>query len=443
MGIFHHPHKYSGQSLAHMGNKSIMSAKQYQYELYKETVRHLVVEVKGFDVEAIENSVSSGKAARVIKGGRLGFAYSTDAISSDNDVIKMAESASLMVAPDSDVSFPPSEKTTAIKNDLSAFLDTTIEDKISIAKRLEGTPLIHRTIYEELIREVHIENSNGIDTGFKTGNCAIIVTAVAEDKSGSERATEVALALAPQALDVEKIGMEAASRATACLNSRKISSCRCRAILDKHVVSEVLKLIAPAFFADFVFKKKSSLAGKMGEVIYSPNITIINDATLKDAFSSVPYDAEGAASKKTVLVQNGRIASFLADAVYAKKAGVALTASSIRPMIIQMPRIGVHNLYIMPGSKDIGALKKDMGHGFYITELLGLHTANPITGDFSVGASGFWIDGGMDAYGVKGVTIAGNLHGLLGCISFVGSDLKFWSTTGGVSLLIEEMAVSG
>ncbi|PIR18206.1 MAG: hypothetical protein COV46_00910 [Deltaproteobacteria bacterium CG11_big_fil_rev_8_21_14_0_20_49_13] len=422
-----------------------------QYEIYSEVTKNLNIEIKNDAVEALDTSVEKGKAVRVIKDGRLGFAFSTSPDTKDEDLIEMAVGASQSVQVEPELVFPEVTTSTFIGENSAGLFSATLDEKIGMTRELESAALafdkriknVRQPCYEEMLKEVHIVNSNGVDVSFASALCAFRVTSIAEDEKGSERASEMEYAFDPKKLSPSVIGKKASERAVSYLNSKKIASTMSPVILDRQVVAEILSLIAPSFFADAVHKNRSRFRGKLNTRIYSPNISVINDPTRPNGFASVPYDAEGSASKRTPVVRGGILQNFLSDAFYAKKVGLPSTASSIRPLISQTPKIGIRNFYIEKGNKPLNQLKREMKVGFYVTDVMGLHMVNQITGDFSVGAEGFWVEDGQDLHGVKGVTIAGNLHDMLNHVTGVGNDLKFWHLTGGVSLLVEGLSVSG
>lgn len=422
-----------------------------EHEIYSETAKNLAIEVKNGEVYALDSSIEKGKAARVIKDERLGFAFSTKPETEEQELIDMALNVAESVEGDPALVFPNPEKAFDISPDFQGILNVTTEEKINFTKELEASALkfdkriktVRQPSYEETFKEIKITNSNGVDARFITALCAMRVTAVAEDKNGSERATEIEFALDPKKINPAILGKKASERAISYLNSKKISSCKCRCLFDRRVVGEIVSLLAPSFFADSVYKNRSRFKDKLGTKIYSSNITLINDPTLITGFSSAPYNAEGVANKRTPIVRGGILQNFLSDLRYSKKINRPSTASSVRPQISQMPKIGAQNIYIEAGKKNLSQLKREMSKGFFITDVMGLHMVNQITGDFSVGAEGFWIENSEELHGIKGVTIAGNLHDILNRVISVGSDLKFWQTTGGVSLLVEEIAVSG
>ncbi len=420
-------------------------------EIYKENAKHLSIEARDLKVIALDSAFEYGMAARVVSGGRLGFAYSTKPTTTEKELFSMADSAASHVSPDADLIFPAKAEDKKWRFDKGIFEKLASQQKIelclkvetaakAIDKRIKG---VRKVSYDETVKEVQIKNSSGVDASFESGLCSLSVTVIAEDQGSSEWASDVDFALDPSVLDAAELGRRVAKRALACLGGRKIGSQKCACILERDVVGNILSILAPSFFADFVHKKKSIFADKIGQKVYSDIITIVNDVGMKGGLSSVPCDAEGGVAKRTVLVENGRLNAFLSDAYYANKMNILHTSSSVRPQVMQMPKIGVNNFYIEPGQKDLSGLKKEMGRGLFVTDVLGLHTANPITGDFSIGVSGFWIENGLEEHAVKGITIAGNMHKMFQNVQMVGSDLKFWHSTGAPSLLLKEVIVGG
>lgn len=422
-----------------------------QFEICTERRRILTIEVRDHEVASLDNAIDAGSAARVIKNGRLGFAYSTEAGASEASLIAMAEAASVGIEEDKDFAFPLPKELPAFRRDIKPFSEMGVDAKIGLAKDLEKIILsfdkrikaARRVIYDEAIIEARVRNSGGVDHRCSTGLCAIHATAIAEDGGEVERATDVEYASDPGALDIEGVAMRAAGHAVFNLNAQKISSRKCPCILDNMVVAEMLTIIAQAFFADQVFKRKSPLSGRLGEELYSKAVSIVDDGISSKGISTVPFDAEGEPSRTNVLVEGGVLRGFLSDIVYAKKMGIPCSASSVRQHITQMPRIGTHNFHILPGKDGLEALKREMGEGFYVKDVMGLHTANPVTGDFSVGATGAWVENGAEVHGVKGVTIAGNFHDMLKMVTMCASDMKFMHRTAAPSILIEEMTISG
>ncbi len=421
-----------------------------QHEIYKERIKQSSIVAKDGMIETFDESILLGLAARVIKDSRLGFAYSTASDLNDKELIEAAAKVAECSEKDRDFLFPEADHG-RIKNNNNDGQDLSMDEKKDLVLRLEASArafdkrikTVRQPMYEEYAAEINILNSNDLNIKFSRQLSYLQITAVASVNGESEWATEEEFSLTPGNLKVEETARVAAERAISYLKARKLSSRKCPSILDSRVVMQMLKITAQAFLASSVYKKRSPIADKEGKQIYSSHITIVDDATLKDSFSRIPYDAEGVPVRKVTVVDKGRLNTFLYDTYYAKKMGRSSTASCVRESVMQLPCLGIQNLYILPGEDSQADIIKKMGKGLFVTSLLGLHTANPVTGDFSVGAVGFWIENGQKVHSVKGVTIAGNLHAILSKVAAVGSDLRFSHLCGAPSLLVEEVAIAG
>ena len=204
-----------------------------------------------------------------------------------------------------------------------------------------------------------------------------------------------------------------------------------------------LDILSASFLADNVQKGKSILAGRVGEKIMAENITVVDDGLYPGGLVSSPADAEGVPSQKTILVSEGRLVSFLYDYSRARLDGVASTGNASRGGAASPPGIGPTNLYLAPGAKSPRELADRMGEGLLVTEVMGVHTADPISGDFSLGVSGVWLRAGQPDHPVKGMALAGNIFKMFDQAAEVGSDLRFFGSTGAPSLLIHELTLSG
>jgi PmbA protein len=204
-----------------------------------------------------------------------------------------------------------------------------------------------------------------------------------------------------------------------------------------------LEVTAPSLTAEAVQKGKSLFANKMGQDIAASELNIIDDGHKKGAIISSPFDGEGVSTQKTILVENGILKSYLHNTYTAKKDGVSSTGNAKRGSYKSTPEVGTTNFYIDKGNITKDELIKNVEKGFYITEVMGMHTANPISGDFSVGASGIWIENGEFTKPVRGVAIAGNIKELLKSVEAVADDLTFFIGIGSPTLRIAKMTVSG
>jgi len=158
---------------------------------------------------------------------------------------------------------------------------------------------------------------------------------------------------------------------------------------------------------------------------------------------SAPFDGEGVPTSRTVLVDGGILKGFLHNSYTAAKEGLPSTGNGIRHSFKGTPEVGTTNFYVENGNTTPENIIKEISEGLYITEIMGMHTANPISGDFSLGASGIWIEGGELKQPVRGIAVAGNITELLQRVDAVGNDLRFYGTKGSPTLRIREMSLSG
>jgi PmbA protein len=170
---------------------------------------------------------------------------------------------------------------------------------------------------------------------------------------------------------------------------------------------------------------------------------VLDDGLLEGGLGTAPTDDETVPMKKKTVIERGRLTMFLYNTYTANKDKTASTGNGMRGGFKGLPGVGLTNLYIEPGDSTLQDLMASVGRGLYITEVMGMHTANPISGDFSVGATGFWIEKGEKAYPVREITIAGNILDLMKNVAVVGSDIRFSGRIGSPSLLIRELSIGG
>ena len=221
-------------------------------------------------------------------------------------------------------------------------------------------------------------------------------------------------------------------------------------LIRNNVASEFLSLVTHSFLADQVQKGKSPLKGKRGERFFSPLLTIVDDGLYPKGISTAPIDGEGGPSQRTPLVAQGVVTGYLYDRYWANRENqsssgsrVGSTGNSRRHGIKSPPGVGISNFFIEPGNLDLPKLMENLFQGVVVEEVMGLHTVDPISGDFSLGCSGDWVERGEKVHPVKSIAIAGNLFELLRKVTGVGADLRFFGGVGSPSLLVKELLISG
>lgn len=243
-------------------------------------------------------------------------------------------------------------------------------------------------------------------------------------------------------LDLKDAATYAAHTATELLGGKRAPTMQCPAVLRNSVVAELIEFLSSSFSAEQIDKGRSMLAGKLGERIFGEKITLVDDGLLEDGYATSPFDGEGVPSRKNVLVDQGTMRGALYDVYYARKKGTEPSGVSARG-IKSPPSIAFTNLYVKPGQESFDQLVGGISKGILITDLMGVHTANPVTGDFSLGASGLLIENGKLTQPVQGFAVAGNVLELFRRMQSVGSDLRFFGNVGAPSVRVTELAIGG
>jgi PmbA protein len=206
----------------------------------------------------------------------------------------------------------------------------------------------------------------------------------------------------------------------------------------------LLGALVPLFSADAVIKGKSLFAGKVGDAVASEQVTIVDDARTPGALRTAPFDGEGVTTTTRTLVDNGVLRGYLSSLKTAKKMEQAPTGNARRGSYASPSRIGAANFQLAPGTTSPDALVRALDRSLRITSLLNLHTIDPISGEFSLGATGEYLEKGERRYPVQGITIAGNLTSLLASITGVANDLVFGASgIGSPTFVISELSIGG
>jgi PmbA protein len=239
----------------------------------------------------------------------------------------------------------------------------------------------------------------------------------------------------------ESIGQEAARRAVRRLGARKVATKRVPVVFDQETAGSLLANLCGAVSGYGLYKRASFLLDQLGATMASDLITVYDDGRMVGGLGSRPFDGEGLATRKNTVVERGVLTSYLLDTYSGKKLGLPSTGNASRS-VGESPSVGPTNFYLVPGTKTAEQIIASVQEGLYVTELIGFGI-NMVTGDYSRGACGFWIQNGELAYPVEEITIAGNLKQMFKDIEMVGSDLVFRGRIASPTVKIAEMMVAG
>lgn len=424
------------------------------YEIFVSQSRDLSIEAKQGKVDAFRAAEPFGVAVRLQAGHGLGFSFST---SMETPALAMMIDGALVAArtqtqdPDYTLAAPAGsypELPWLYDPELPAVDE---ELKVVCALELERLALaadprvkrVRKCSYGESVYSTFIRNSLGLEKGYRGSYVTCSVSAVAEDGGDAQSGWDFAFSPSFSGVDIEAVARGAGRKATSLLGARTIPGMRCQVVLDNRVACALVEVLAPSFLGENVRKGKSLFLGKEGEQVFSELVTLRDDGLLHNGMGTAPCDGEGVPQQETALVTSGVLQGFLYDSYWGKKAGLSSTGNAQRGGAKMPPKSGAHNLLIQPGEGRLEDLVAGVGRGVLITEVMGMHTANAISGDFSVGASGFYLERGEILYPVKGLALAGNLLQLFRGVDLVGEDLRFFGTAGSPSLRIGELEVSG
>ncbi len=239
----------------------------------------------------------------------------------------------------------------------------------------------------------------------------------------------------------EKVGRRAAERAVRRLGARKVKTCECPVVFDPEIAATLLRQLSSAISGYALYKGASFLMGKLGEKIASDVVTVVDDGTIPGALGSRPFDGEGLPTRSNTIVERGVLKSYLLDTYSGRKLGLPSTGNASRG-VGDAPGVGPTNFFLVAGAHTPEDIVASVEDGFYVTELIGFGV-NLVTGDYSRGAAGIWIEKGKLAYPVEEVTIAGNLKEMYGNIEMIGNDLELRGRIASPTLKISRMTVAG
>ena len=414
------------------------------------------VRVYAGEVESLSDAGGRGIGVRAFAGARSGYAYGTD-LTEDGvgELARAAREAAELADEDEHEALPDELGSTDVDGLASEELaswptERVVELALAVdraARARDGVTQVENSVYSDARGSVALANSRGFAASYSATQAWAYSSAFAGEGADLMTGVGVGMGRDPAQLDPDAIGAEAAERALALVGARRPESRRCPVVLDAFVAASFIGFIGSMLSADAVQRGRSLFAGREGEEVADPVLRLADDGTDPDGPSSAPFDGEGTPTGRTGLIEEGRLLGFLYDSRSARKAGRASTGNASRGSYRTPPSVGTTNLIVGAGTLGLAGLMEEAGEGLYVTDVAGLHSGvNPVSGTFSVGASGRLIEGGRPGMPVREIAIAGDLVSMLKSVRQVGSEGRWVPFGGSVKtppLLVAEMAVSG
>jgi PmbA protein len=427
-----------------------------QVEAFVARGRETEVQVYSGEVESLSSAESAGIGIRVVKGPRQGFAY---AGSLEPDVVEEAiDEARDNAAFATDDEFVGLAEPDGVapaeldlwREDLASF---PTAQKVSLAIDLEravraGDPRIRQvqvSQWGDAAVESAVATSTGIRASSRRTACYLSAYAVAGEGSDTQTGGGYSVGRSPADLDLGKAAADAVERATRLLGAVKPKSEHLTVVFEPRITATLLAILAGTLDGESVLKGTSLFANRLAEEVSVPTFTLVDDPTDSDAYGATPYDAEGLATRRNVLIEAGVLRRFLYNTYAARRAGTSSTASAVRGGFKSAPGTGARALTIVPGDLSPEQVLAQVGEGLMVQSVSGVHSGvNSVSGDFSVGAEGVLIRGGALGGPVREFTIASTLQRMLSGVVAIGNDLEWLpSSASGVTLAVSDISMSG
>ncbi len=408
----------------------------------------LSVTVRKGNIDTLEHNRDKGIGVSVHMGSRphvkRGHASTSDfSPAALRQTVEAAVAIARHTAEDDAAGLPEPEQLAKSRPDLDLYhaWRVTPEDAIEIAKRCEAaafalSPKIKNTEGTSVSAQ-HSQfifaNSLGFMEGFPTSRHSLGSSMIAEENGQMQRDDWYSSARLPEKIaDPEALGRYAGERALARLRARKIDTCQAPVLFEAPLASGLIGHFVSAVSGGSLYRKSTFLLDSLGKQVFSPLVSIEERPFERQALASSPFDEEGVATRQRSIVKDGVVEGYFLGTYSARKLGLQSTGSAG----------GNHNLVLKPGTKDFRAMLKLLGRGLLVTELLG-QGINLITGDYSRGAAGYWVENGEIQYPVEEITIAGNLATMFKSIVAIGADTLVRGSRESGSILIENMTIAG
>jgi PmbA protein len=408
------------------------------------------------EVEILKESGSRGVGLRVFLGQRIASTSSSDfSPEGIEHLISGALSLARVTSEDPFAGLADASEFGKLDHDLNLYHEDVYSlptaDRIDYARRCEAAAMSADTriqnsdggSFDAATGRKVLANSRGFVGEYRSSYCSVSTSPIAMCKNGEmQRDYWYSAARTLAKLDSpESVGAEAARRTLRRLDGRRVKTQRVPIVFAPEIARSLIGAIFEAANGDSIYRGASFFTGKLGEQVAAGSINVIDDGTIIGGYGSSPFDGEGLPTRRKVIVENGILKTYLLNTYTARKLNMQSTGNAVRGLAGN-PGIGSGNLYLEPGSLSPEEILREVKDGFYVTELLG-QGVNMVTGDYSRGASGLWIENGELTYPVQEVTVAGNLKEIFRNITAIGNDLVFRGSVASSTLRIDGMTIAG
>lgn len=443
------------ESLFELGSKEGFEDMEVYFQKHKE------FETTVFKSEVDKFSISevAGLSFRGVFDNKMGYAY-TEILDDQSIAMLVREAKANAQAIESEDKVVISSPQTGFV-DVDAFNSGLNEiskaEKIEFLKKVEEEVMkldsriksLAYNLYADFENELRIKNTKGMDLCQKSNLAVALIMALAVENGENKTGICMVLDRDFRNFDYKAVAQKVVQEATSLLGSKSVPSKSYPVVFRNDCAASLLGAFESVFNAEVVQKDLSLMKGRLNEVVAGSCVTLVDDPFMKNGFGNASFDAEGTPTKKTEIIKEGQLMSYLHNVKTATKDGVASTGNASKMSYKSSLNVAPSNMYIEPGKDSFEELIGDMTEGMIIIELQGLHSGlNTISGDFSLAANGFLVEAGKVVRPVDQITVAGNLKDLLMDIVAVGNDLEFTFPTGSTfiaspSLKIKSLAVAG
>ncbi len=428
-------------------------------EVYFQKGKSFQTTVFKLEVDKYTISDSTGLSFRGIYNNKMGYSF-TEILDEESISILVNEAKANALAIENDDLVEIAEKQTGYKavdvyND--ELKDVLNSDKIEFLKKVEKEALsldpriktLTYNLFMDSESELKIANTKGLNLEQKSNFAASFVMALAVENGENKTGHAIILDRDFKNHDYKKIAKEVVEETVTLLGAKSVPSKKYEVIFRNDCAATLLGAFSSVFSADRVQKNLSLMKGKLNEKVASNHVTLLDDPFMEEGCVNISFDAEGTPAKTTEIIKDGVLNTFLHNLKTAKKDGVESTANASKGSYKSSIDISPSNLYIKRGDRSLEEMTSELNEGIIITKLDGIHAGlNPISGDFSLLATGFLVENGKVTRSCDQFTVAGNLTQLLNEITEVGNDLKFTMPSGSAfvaspSLRISELSIAG